>query len=63
MTKREERLRIESYEEFDKRREEFRGIKIDKELFDNISKMFPKASNTKEELFKIPPNQGGRIGG
>ena len=63
MTKREEILRIESYEEFDKRREEFRGIKIDKELFDHISKMFPKASNTKEELFKIPPNQGGRIGG
>lgn len=63
MTKREEILRIESYEEFDKRREEFRGIKIDKELFDNISKMFPKVSNTKEELFKIPPNQGGRIGG
>lgn len=62
MTKREELLRITSYEEFNKRRAEFKGIKMDKEIREHVAKLFPKVSSTTEELYKTPPNKGGTIG-
>lgn len=62
MTKKEEFLKIDSYGEFDCRRDEFRGIKMDEEILDHAAKIFPRVSNTKEELCKTPPDQGGIIG-
>ena len=55
MTKKEEFLKIETYEEFDRRRAEFQGMKMDQETLGHAAKIFPKVSSTKEELFKTPP--------
>lgn len=62
MTKKEELLAIKTYEEYNRRRSEFAGIKPDKEMFEHIAKLFPKTTTSKEELFKSPPSQGGSIG-
>lgn len=50
MTKREEFLAIQSYEEFDCRRDEFRDLKIDKETLEHFKKIFPKASKVNKEI-------------
>lgn len=42
-TLKEKFLEVKSYEEFDARREEFRGLKPDKEILDHAAKFFPKA--------------------
>ena len=57
MTK-EEFMKITTYEEFDRRRDEIRGIEYDKEMLIHSLKLFPKASNTKEELY----GKNGTIG-
>lgn len=62
MTKKEELLAIKTYEEYDKRRNEFKGIKPDKEMFEHIAKLFPKTTTSREELCKTPPDKGGTIG-
>lgn len=61
MTK-EEFMSISTYEEFNERRNEFKGMKLDKEMREHAAKLFPKASATTEELFKTPPSKGGTIG-
>lgn len=53
-------LSIKNYEEFDQRREEFREMKMDKEILLHGSKIFGKVSNPDEELFKEPPNKTKR---
>ena len=57
MTK-EEFMKITTYEEFDRRREEFKEMEFDKEMNIHALKLFPKASNTKEELY----GKNGTIG-
>lgn len=36
-------LEIKSYEEFDRRREEFRDLKFDEEIRKHLGRIFPKA--------------------
>lgn len=62
MTEKERFLQLKSYEEFDRRREEFETLKFDKDIVAHMAKIFPKPSNTKEELYKTPLNKGGTIG-
>jgi len=57
MTDKERLLQINSYEEYLKRRESFKDLKPDKEVIEHLSKLFPKVSETKEELFKEPPSK------
>ena len=58
MTQKETFLKIDSYEEYQRRREEFKGLEVDEDVRDHIKRLFPKASNTKEELFKTRPSDG-----
>ena len=59
MTAKEKFLAVGSYEEFDRRRDEFKELKMtDKEVREHVGKIFPKVSNTKEELYKTPPQAG-----
>lgn len=59
MTDKEKFLSIETYEEFDRRRNEFKSLPLsDKEIVEHAAKIFPKLSNTKEELYKNPPGSG-----
>lgn len=58
MLKKEEVLAIKTYEEFDRRRDEFEGTEMDKEMFEHIAKLFPKVTASKEELYRTPPGQG-----
>ena len=52
-------LAIQTYEEFDKRRAEFKELMMsDKEVREHVGKIFPRVSNTREELYKTPPNSG-----
>ena len=54
MTIKEKFLMLKSYEEFDKRREEFKGLKMDSDVLEHMGKIFPTVSGTKEELFRTP---------
>ena len=58
MSLKEELLKITTYEEFDQRREEFRGLKMDEDVKDHLSKIFPKCYGGKEELYKTRPQPG-----
>lgn len=64
MTDKEKFLAINTYEEFDKRRAEFKELKMsDKEVREHISKIFPKIENyTEEELYTILPDGRRAIG-
>ncbi len=62
MTEKEKFLNLKSYEEFDEKRDEFQTLKMDKDIVAHMAKIFPRPSNTKEELYKIPRDQGGTIG-
>lgn len=53
-------LSIKTYEEFDRRREEFKEMKMDNEILLHGSKIFGEVSNTDEELFKEPPDKAKR---
>lgn len=61
MTVKEKFLAIETYEEFDRNRKEFKNLAFDKEVLDHMSKIFPKPYGGKEELYKTPPGKGKRI--
>lgn len=63
MTVKELFLNIETYEEFDKRREEFKKLEMDKDVLEHMSKMFPKVSDTKEELYSYRPDGSLMLGG
>lgn len=60
MTPKEKILQVKSYEEFNQKREEFRRefgnefgeLQRDREVMEHLGKIFPKVSNTKEELYK-----------
>jgi hypothetical protein len=62
VTEKEKFLSLKSYEEFDRRRQEFQTLKFDKEIVDHMSKIFPKPSGISEELYKTPRSQGRSIG-
>lgn len=53
MNQKEAFLNIESYSEYVKHRDEFKGLKIDQEVLKHMAKIFPKVSGTKEELLRI----------
>lgn len=53
MNQKEAFLNIESYSEYVKHRDEFKGLKIDREVLGHVAKIFPKGSGTKEELLRI----------
>ena len=59
MTDKEKFLSIETYEEFNKRRGEFKELSMaDKEIREHAGKIFPKLKNHTEELYKNPPGSG-----
>lgn len=58
MTAKEKFLQLKSYEEFDKRREEFKGLKPDKEVMEHFTKITPKSPNPSYELYKTNPEKG-----
>lgn len=58
MSQKEELLKITTYEEFDQRREDFRGLKMDEDVKDHLSKIFPKCYGGMEELYKTRPQPG-----
>ena len=51
-------LKITTYEEFDRRREEFCGLKMDEDVKSHLSEIFPKCYAGKEELYKTQPQPG-----
>lgn len=55
MTKKEEFLRIQSYEEFDKKRKRFKGLKIDKDIAEHMDKIFPKLTPCEDGIVFDPP--------
>lgn len=63
MTVKELFLKIETYEEFDKRRDEFKELEMDKDILEHMSKIFPKASDTKEELYSYRSDGSLMLGG
>ena len=54
MTEKEKFLKLESYEEFDRRRDEFKALKFDKDIISHMSKLFGKSPNPPEELYRTP---------
>lgn len=62
MTKKEEFMKISSYEEYLARKDEFKGLKMDKDVVKHAATFFPIVSDTKEELYKTLPSKGGSIG-
>lgn len=54
MTEKEKFLKLQSYEEFDRRRDEFKTLKFDKDILSHMSKLFGKSPNPKEELYRTP---------
>lgn len=59
MTDKEKFLKIDSYEEFDRRRGEFKDLKLsDKEVLEHVAEIFPKPYGGKEELYKTRPQPG-----
>lgn len=54
MTK-QEALAITTYEEFDKRRDEFKGFECDKETHAHLWSLFPEPSGCTEELYRTHP--------
>lgn len=62
MTAKEQLLEIKTYEEYLEKRNTLQGLKPDKEVIEHLAKIFPRTSNTREELYKTPPKDGGTIG-
>lgn len=62
MTVKERLLRMQTYDEYEAHRKELDGLKPDKEVVAHLSKLFGKASDTHEELYKTLPDKGGSIG-
>ena len=64
---REELLKVTTYEEFNRRREEFRQLskitKKDRELIQHISNLFPKVDDYEGELYTLFPDGSKMIGG
>ncbi|MBP3507758.1 MAG: hypothetical protein J6K43_15325 [Lachnospiraceae bacterium] len=50
MTSKEKLLEIQSYEEFDRRREEFRDLKFDREIVEHMSKIFSDITPVNKEV-------------
>ena len=55
MTEKEKFLKLESYEEFDQKRDEFKTLKFDKDIISHMSKLFGRSSNPNEELYRTLP--------
>lgn len=55
-------LQMNTYEEYEARRDELKGLRADNEVVEHLSKLFGKPSDTTEELYMTPPRQGGTIG-
>ena len=49
MNQKEEFLKIKSYEEFDKSRDKFKGLKFDKEIIEHLGKIFPTVELHEED--------------
>lgn len=60
MTAKEKFLQIESYEEFDRRREEFKDLKMDKDILHHASKHIFQKGSLKQGLSKTPGQPIGR---
>lgn len=60
MTAKEKFLKIQSYEEFDRRREEFKEMKTDKEILIHASKNIFKKGSLLQGLSKTPGKPIGR---
>lgn len=65
MNKKEDFLAIKSYKEFDRRREEFKGLTLkDPEVRRHFSDIFPRLkSYTEEELYSYLPDGRRVLGG
>ena len=42
MTQKEEFLQLKSYEEFERKRDRFKGLKLDREILEHMNRIFPK---------------------
>ena len=62
MTQKERLLQMKTYEEFERDRGLFKGLKPDKEIIAHLSKISSKSPNPQEELYKVPRSRGGSIG-
>ena len=49
MTQKEEFLKIQSYEEFDKKRDRFKGLKVDRDIKEHMKNVFPKIKPNKHD--------------
>ena len=64
MDKKEKFLAIKTYDEFNRRRDEFKGLSLkDVEVRKHLSDIFPKISDTKEELYSYLPDGRRILGG
>ena len=54
---------METYEEYEKSRNELEGLKPDKDVIAHLSKLFGKMSNTKEELYSYLSDGHRILGG
>lgn len=63
MTAKERLLQMKTYEEYESHRSELKGLKPDKEVIAHLSKLFGKASDTKEELYSYLPDGRRILGG
>ena len=52
MSPKGELLIIITYEEFDRRREEFLGLKVDEDVKNHLFRIYPKCYVGKEKLYK-----------
>ena len=66
LSQKEEFMKLKNYEEFELRRDEFKGLKIDADIITHMAKIFPKlTSNGLDEdgniieLFKTPKGRDG----
>lgn len=55
MTAKEKFLQIKTYEEFDRRREEFMELDCDKEVIKHLDVLFAGVQNPPYELYKKQP--------
>lgn len=64
MTQKEEFLLIRSYEEFDQKRERFKGLRVDKEIKEHMRKIFPKVDLFKgDAIYRKKSGDEGRSDG
>lgn len=63
MTPKERLLQMKTYEEYERKRGELKGLKPDKEVIEHLSKLFGRSPNPQEELYSYLPDGRKVLGG